>query len=237
MNKHHLIQLNKAKENFKKNSRIFHNSSLENKAKLICYQLLIRPIIIFSTPILWNTGPTIIEQLRKFERGCLRAILKAHRTKESDYKKRTKNKVIYNRANIPRIDIFMLKLVRRYFSNLEESNNILIKEISKQNEELALDMMKSGYMTPETFMYCDKISVIQDQNNVPIIYHKKRHSTNKKISNISEEYNNDTVTYSTALASRDLKDTDRLSKKYKWLQRDAKHLDELRRRTKKKDNH
>lgn len=86
-------------------------------------------------------------------------------------------------------------------------------------------------------MFRDKIGVIQDQNNVPIIYHKKIHSTNKKISINSEEYNNDMLTYSTAMANRDIKDTDRLSTRYKWLHEDAKHIDELRRRTKKKDKH
>lgn len=234
LNKHHLIQISKAKDTFKSNSRIFYNTNLENKAKIICYQLLVRPLLTYATPILWNTGPTIIEMMRKFERGCIRACLRAHRTPESNYKKRTKNEVIYNKANIPRIDNFMLKLTRSYFSNIEKTNNTSIKNLMETNDELTNEMMLSGYLPPEAFTHCDKIGVIQDHNNVPIIYHKKRHSTNKKINSNLEEYNYNLLTYSIAIPNRDKNDMDRLTNKYKWLHNDAKHLDELRRRTKKK---
>ncbi|KAI4480425.1 hypothetical protein M0802_014235 [Mischocyttarus mexicanus] len=52
LKKHHSIQLNKAKIAIKANCRIFYNSNLEARAKVICYQLLIRPLLTYVAPVL-----------------------------------------------------------------------------------------------------------------------------------------------------------------------------------------
>lgn len=44
-------QLVKAKAAFKANSRIFYNKNLSRKTKIICYLLLVRPIITYAAPI------------------------------------------------------------------------------------------------------------------------------------------------------------------------------------------
>lgn len=75
MNKHHKIQLAKARKAFRANSRIFFDRNIQSKAKLICYQLLIRPIITYAAPIWWNVGPSVMESFRKFERSCIKACL------------------------------------------------------------------------------------------------------------------------------------------------------------------
>ena len=59
-------QLSKAKNSFRGYSNIFFNKSLSPKAKLICYMLLIRPIIAYAAPLWWNSGAATIEKLRKF---------------------------------------------------------------------------------------------------------------------------------------------------------------------------
>lgn len=152
LNKHHMIQTSKAKDIFKSNSRIFYNADLENKPKIICYhQLLVRQLLTYAMPFLWNTGLTIIKMMRRFERGCIRVCLRAHRTSKSNFKKRTKNELIYNKANITRIDNFMLKMTRRYFCNLEKIHNLTIKKLMEPNGELTNEMMLSGYLPEALF--------------------------------------------------------------------------------------
>ncbi|KAI4493208.1 hypothetical protein M0802_009625 [Mischocyttarus mexicanus] len=64
LNKHHAIQLAKAKKTFRAHSKIFYNSYLEPKAKLICYILLIRPIMTYAAPIWWNVRSSVMEHYR-----------------------------------------------------------------------------------------------------------------------------------------------------------------------------
>lgn len=62
LNEHHRIQLNKAKEVYRKHYNLFYSKGLQPKAKIICYQLSIRLIITYSAPLWWNTGPSVIEK-------------------------------------------------------------------------------------------------------------------------------------------------------------------------------
>ncbi|XP_046835605.1 uncharacterized protein LOC124431579 [Vespa crabro] len=176
LNKHYSVQLDKAKKAFKLNSRIFYSKNLTTKAKIICYGLLVRSILTYAVPILWNTGPTIIEKIRRFERFCLRSCLRKHRTAESDYKRRIKNETVYNNANINRIDCFSLKITRKYFNNIDGTNNSLITNLISQEEDSILSKLNSGYFPPELFIYCDKNGLIQNHNNLPLKYHRRRHS-------------------------------------------------------------
>lgn len=49
--KHTDTQLNKAKAAVNVNKRIFYSKYLNRRAKIICYQLLIRPILTYAAPI------------------------------------------------------------------------------------------------------------------------------------------------------------------------------------------
>ncbi|CAD6222104.1 GSCOCG00012995001-RA-CDS, partial [Cotesia congregata] len=109
------IQLAKAKAAFKANNRIFYNKNLSRKTKIICYLLLVRPILTYAAPIWWNTSAAVIENYRVFERKCLRACIGAYRSAESNFKKFISNSVIYSIANIPRIDNHIIRLIRDYF--------------------------------------------------------------------------------------------------------------------------
>ena len=57
-----------------------------------------------------------MEKLRIFERNCLRACLKMYKTSESNYESHYPNKKLYDNANIPRIDNFILKLNRDHMA-------------------------------------------------------------------------------------------------------------------------
>jgi len=39
----------------------------------------------------------------------------------------------------------------------------------------------TGYIPPEAFIYLDQKGYIQDNENVPLIYHFPRHNSNKKL--------------------------------------------------------
>ncbi|KAI4484398.1 hypothetical protein M0802_013093 [Mischocyttarus mexicanus] len=181
LNKHHSIQLNKAKIAIKANSRIFYNSNLEARAKIICYQLLIRPLLTYAAPVLWNMGSTVMEKYRRLERSVFRFCIRTHRTAESDYKKYVSNTKIYNLANITRVDCFIIKLFRNNYANYPKINNPIINKFCCPDEDDFAAICNSGYIPPELFTLCDKHGLIQNENNLTFLYHIKRHCTDKTI--------------------------------------------------------
>ncbi|KAI4482510.1 hypothetical protein M0802_013642 [Mischocyttarus mexicanus] len=229
LNKHQSIQLNKAKIAIKANSRIFYNSNLEARAKIICYQLLIRPILTYAAPVLWNMGSTVMEKYQRLERSVLRFCIRTHRTAESDYKKYVSNTKIYNHANITRVNCFIIKLCRSNYANYPKINNPIINKFCCPDEDDFAAIYNSGYIPPKLFTLCDKHGLIQNENNLPFLYYIKRHCTDKTIN-----MEPDTTTrnlFSTALPDVDKRDTHKLLKVYWWLTQDAKHIDEIRRRS------
>lgn len=96
--------------------------------------LLIRPIISYAAPILWNFNHTTGEKVRALEHKCLRTCLRLYRTPESDWKHYVSNPILYDRADIPRIDSFMISLAREYFSKLPHINNVVINSLATQTE-------------------------------------------------------------------------------------------------------
>ncbi|XP_015609259.1 uncharacterized protein LOC107274544 [Cephus cinctus] len=165
---HHKIQLGKARTAIKSNSRIFYNSNLSVKAKIICYQLLIRSLITYAAPMLWNMGPTVMEKYRKLERSALRSCIRRHRKAETDYRERISNANIYNMANITRIDCFYLKLCRNYYAGYQDIGNPIMDNLRCPSDEICKDRCATGYISPEMFTFCDKIGVLQDEFNLPI---------------------------------------------------------------------
>lgn len=126
LNIHHNVQLRKAINAYRAHHNIFHSTGLEGKAKVICYQRLIRPIIAYAAPIWWNTGPSVMEKFRKLERSCLRACTGLYRSAKTDYKEWINNKTIYSQANVSIFDCFTLKITRNYFSKLYTIGNTLL---------------------------------------------------------------------------------------------------------------
>jgi len=120
-------QLCKARKTFISYGKLFYSKILNNKVKLICYQLLIRPIITYGCEIWYNISASMMEQIRVFERRCLRACTNTYRSEELNFQKYVNNRILYDRANISRIDIFILNLIREYFLRSSQIlNNSLI---------------------------------------------------------------------------------------------------------------
>ncbi|CAD6220028.1 GSCOCG00012947001-RA-CDS, partial [Cotesia congregata] len=219
LNQHVDKQLEKAKKAFQANRRIFYCKNLYPKAKIICYQLLIRPIITYGSPIWWNINAAMMEKLRAFERKCLRACIGQYRTPESNFKKFVSNNKIYEQADIPRIDNFIIKLNRDYFSNLSNIDNSDLNKINNMDQIKGEKYNSSSYIFPHMFIHYDRKDLIQNHNNIPIIYHCKRTQCNKKIDYTADSFNNNRFdfTYSTSIPQRDQLDATRLNDKYWWL--------------------
>lgn len=220
-NIHVETQLNKARRTFLMNKRLFYSKYLHYKIKLICYQLLIRPIITYGCPIWFNISASQMERIRLFERRCLRVCMSMFVESKDGYKKYYSNKKIYNKAGIPRIDNFIIKLIRDHFANASRNkSNSLIFSAFYPNPLYHAKTLSSGFIPPEVFLYMDTHGYIQDETNIPTIYHVPRHKNKKSILYIptknclSGELK---IKYSTAMSDKDQKDAPRQNtKKYWW---------------------
>ena len=232
-NKHIDIQVEKATNAFLSNSRIFRNKYLSAKTKTILYMLLVRPILSYAIPVWWNFNHTNAERLRCLERKCLRACLGLYRSRSSDWQHYVANQLIYNKAEIPRIDNFLIRITRDYFAKLPGIPNELLKVIAVQDDVTAAREMASGYIVPQTFMSCDNWGLIQDALNIPWLYHWRRNKANKRIAlSLTESLFDDSkFKYSKKIPERDHNDFHRLMfRKYWWLDGSSAHIPELQAR-------
>lgn len=158
-----------------------------------------------------------MELLRTFERKCLRACLNRYRTPESNYTKTIK---LYEEANVSRIDLFILKLIRNHWANVRNiTDNSLIRCSTLPNELYFKKAMKTGYTPPESFTYLDSEGIIQNSDNIPIIYHAHRRTFDKQITynkNISAHDPN--MRFNLQLSRIDKKDKHRQNiNRYWWI--------------------
>lgn len=230
---HWKVQLEKATRRSLSLSRLIHNTYITPTAKVIIYQILIRPILTYAAPVLWNIGASQAENIRRFERICLRHALFLHRSAESQFHHRIKNSILYNTADIPRIDNFMIRLTRDYFASTKDSDNNLIKAFSHPDPIITHTTAQTGYIQPQAFILHDRAGIIQDQNNTPIIMHWRRHAANKKLPpNLNYMLTNEqNFLYDTSIPMTDRLDNHRLdSDKYFWMDPTSVHYNELRNR-------
>lgn len=221
------IQLTKARNSFHALTRLFNSKLLSSQSKITCYQIFTRSILTYAAPIWWNLGAAHMEKLRSFERTCIRTALRKHRTAESAHKQYTSNKLIYNAANINRIDCFILKLTRDYLAKLKHINNLAIRELSEVENRDCVEYSTRGYVRPQDFVYYDQLGIIQDDLNTPHLYHWSRNKANKRLPPNVMAITKSRLKYSTVLPDRDIKDNSRLSDNYWWLNDNPTHLQQL----------
>lgn len=202
---------------------------MPRRAKVICYQLLIRPIITYAAPIWFNSSASLIERIRIFERKCLRTCLGLHRSAVTEFQTMICNKKIYNEAKVPRIDNFCIKLTRRFYVKNKKIENKHVQHcLQVKNNEILRKRMVNGYLPPESFTNLDALGLIQDTNNIPISYHWPRNQKNKSITYDAPFQANEyphLLKYSRAIPNIDAQDFHRLSiKKYWWLNEDSRYL-------------
>ncbi|XP_076660285.1 uncharacterized protein LOC143363606 [Halictus rubicundus] len=185
-NEHVNIQISKAQKAFAANKRLFHSKDLDSSVKILCYKMLIKPIIFYGFPIWFNISASTMEKIRLLERKCLRACLNVYRTPESNYTKYISNHNLLLKAQIPRIDIHMIKLARNHWANTRRiQNNSLIFSSTYPNPLYHEITRHTGYIPPEAFIHLDKAGLIQNTLGHPILYHHNRKNYNKTIT-----YNN-----------------------------------------------
>ena len=192
--------------------------------------LLVRPIITYAAPVIWNYNHTSMERVRALERKCMRACLRICRTPDSDWQHYVRNQTIYDVANIPRIDSFMISLTRDYVSNLVDIDNLVIQSLAFQDSQITLRPLTTGYLTLQAFPLCDCLGLIQDASNIPFIFHWRRNKADKRIAFAPEDFinNRDRFKFSLAIPNTDSMDFRRLNfEKFWWLSLDSVHMAEL----------
>ena len=221
-NNHITIQLDKARKAFMLLNRLFFSKHLNSRVKVICYLTLVRPILTYGGPIWYNISSSYMEKLRIFERKCLRACLGKYRTAESDYQQYISNQELYDMANIQRIDVHILHLIRDHFANASQSENNLVAGPCFEDPIYLDHTLKTGHIPPEAFLHLDKLGLIQDSNNTPIIYHANRHATEKSITyerNLNTGENLPIWRFNKSISKRDKEDESRKNTgKYWWLE-------------------
>ena len=230
-------QLTKAKNTFQALSKLFYSKHLNKKSKIICYMLFIRPLLTYAAPIWHNTSASVIEKLRVFERKCLRICLGMNRRLEHQDKWYYSNTVLYNTANIPRIDNFIIYLIRNYYiSSKKITDNDVIKSLAVPlNENDFEKCIKTEYIPPQAFLNLDKKGYVQDESNVPILFHWRRNKANKRIAFEPDDYEtiNNNKVYSTAIPNIDKFNFTRINhNKMWWLHESDPYIKELNERYK-----
>lgn len=194
---------------------LFQSKFITKKVKIIMYQSLIRPIISYGCPIWFNISPSVMEKIRIFERKCLRSCTSLYRTTESNYEKYFRNNTLYQKANIVRIDNFIINIIRNHILRcIDCDNNNLIKAPYLTSDSYLLYTMSKGYVPPEVFIALDKKKYIQNERGIPVFYHLNRRATDKAIH--LESLNPNNCRFDTSISDKDYK-LSKKSNKFWWL--------------------
>jgi hypothetical protein len=111
------------------NKVVHHKTRLNPHIKGVFYKQVIRPALAYGFPAFIHTTPTMMEEIRKLERRCLRHATGLYRRDTGKY---YKNQNIYDKAKITRIDNFMMTAALKFIRRCETSNNQKIRNITQQ---------------------------------------------------------------------------------------------------------
>lgn len=119
--------------------------------------MLIRPLLTYGCSIWFNISASLMEKIRTFERKCLRACVNMHRSTESAHLKFICNKKLYDTANIPRIDNYIIYLIREHYLQTSKiTQNSLIYGALYPNPMYYETTLITGYTPSEGFLYLDE---------------------------------------------------------------------------------
>lgn len=212
---HLTTQLKKANTAFSILKRLFYNKNLNSNVKILCYKSLIRPILTYGCAIWYNISSSYMEKYRILERKILRVCLSKYRSSSSQYKHYISNQKIYKLADIVRIDIFILSLIRKHINRSSEmiTDNDYIWQPYYRNNLYFEKAIKNGFIPPEAFIYLDEHGYIQNDAAIPIIYHTNRRPTNKSLKHTKFNVTDEVLKFSSTLTKKDLEESE---KKYWW---------------------
>lgn len=222
LTKHIDIQLKKTKNAWTASRSLFYSKYLDFQVKIIAYLSLIRPILTYACQIWFNITAYKMEEIRRLERRFLRSCIGFMRARDPDTKKFKSNKILYEVANISRIDNHIINLTRGYCASASmNADNEIISRGMTIMEDLYSEIATTKYIPPEAFVYLDHKGLIQDSNNIPIIYHIRRKTCNRSITyptNILYGDSRVSWRYDTSTSIKDRQDDYKKDqKRYWWL--------------------
>uniref|UniRef100_A0A6V7J4W0 Uncharacterized protein n=1 Tax=Bracon brevicornis TaxID=1563983 RepID=A0A6V7J4W0_9HYME len=97
---------------------------------------------------------------------------------------------------------------------MKSINNKEIEALTIIDDQQGVRSINSGYIKPQSFIYYDEQGYIQNENNIPILYHVRRHKKNKRIP--TEDIIGGKFLYSRAIPMVDYMDFSRLKDRYWW---------------------
>lgn len=84
------------------------------------------------------------------------------------------------------------------------------------NELYLINFIQKGYVPPESFVYLDRLKIIQKDNGIPILYHTFRRANVKAIQ--INHINENNLRFDTSISNKDLGDVAKLNiKQFWWL--------------------
>lgn len=177
--------------------------------------VIFRPILTYAAPAWFKTPPSMMEQLCKFERRCLRACTGLNRTPESHYQKYYYNKKLYETADIPRIDNFMIGLTGDHYAHANKiKNNSFIQHSTFQNDNYLEKCCSTGFTPPELFIFLDRLGLVQNHCNIPLLYHSAKRKNDFTIT--LEAPRESEMRFSTAIPDFDKFNFKRTNTKLYW---------------------
>ena len=139
----------------------------------------------------------------------------------TQYRRWYSNKKIYDLANISRIDNFIIKLTREHIRSCPIVGNPLVDSLYVFDDNEMTNFIENGIPPPEAFTVLDKNNYIQNDNNVPVLYHVYRHAFLKSIHYppvTGDLRNRPNIIYCTDLPKCDMTAKFKDTEKYAWLQ-------------------
>ena len=178
-------QPKKVHEIFISNSRIFFNRYLTESNFIFTIN---SPNTYLCSPNFVEMNAPSMEEFRVLEHKCLRACVSLFRVSLPDSKKYVGNKILYETVNIPRIDWFLIKMTRDYFSKLTTHTNVIIKNIASLNVNDIQQQLESVYILPQICTRLDTLGLIQNHDNIPLLYHWKCNKAIKRVTIRSDDF-------------------------------------------------
>lgn len=148
---------------------------LNTKVRLLCYKQLIRPILAYGFCAWSSISSAQMEKIRVFERKCLRTCI-GYRRPIGDYKYMS-NKQLYEKANVERIDRYLVKLT---LSFLERPTTLEFLPHIQINEE----HLNEEFKPPWTLQLLHEMNRLHQDGK--LIYYNRRHQRGADQTNFEE---------------------------------------------------
>lgn len=112
-------------------NRVLKSRLIDTPVKTMFYTAYLRPILTYGSQA-WFVrrlvSSALIERIRVCERKILRNATNIYRNKDKHY---IKSSVIYKTANVPRVDLFMLKQSLNFSEKIKDAEMAFIKRINE----------------------------------------------------------------------------------------------------------